>query len=81
MTPDERAAFRRFVRTHHPDVGGDPEVFRAGLERFRARTHDDDRFDAPIVFVSNRERRRQAVERLIRKLRKVRNGRPHRRVQ
>ena len=29
----DRAAFRAWVRTHHPDVGGDPEEFRAGLER------------------------------------------------
>lgn len=30
------ARFRAFARRHHPDVGGDPEVFRAGLEAFRA---------------------------------------------
>jgi hypothetical protein len=34
MTPEERAAFRAFVREHHPDRGGDPEVFAAGLARF-----------------------------------------------
>ncbi|WP_433803599.1 hypothetical protein [Actinomycetospora sp. CA-084318] len=28
--------FRAFVRRHHPDVGGDPEVFRRGLAAFRA---------------------------------------------
>jgi hypothetical protein len=32
---DERAAFRAFVRAHHPDLGGDPEVFRAGLAAYR----------------------------------------------
>ncbi|WP_326834391.1 hypothetical protein VSH64_05610 [Amycolatopsis rhabdoformis] len=31
----EKAAYRQFVRTHHPDAGGDPEVFRAGLEQFQ----------------------------------------------
>ncbi|MEV6642215.1 hypothetical protein [Amycolatopsis sp. NPDC051371] len=31
-----RAAFRAFVRAHHPDVGGDPAQFAAGLARFRA---------------------------------------------
>lgn len=36
LTPEQRAAYRSFVRTHHPDRGGDPEVFRAGLARFRA---------------------------------------------
>jgi hypothetical protein len=30
------ARFRAFARRHHPDVGGDPEAFRAGLEAFRA---------------------------------------------
>lgn len=33
---DERAAFRAFVREHHPDRGGDPDAFVAGLTRFRA---------------------------------------------
>lgn len=35
MSPDERAAYRAFVREHHPDRGGDPEVFVAGLAGFR----------------------------------------------
>jgi len=30
---DDRRAFRAFVRRHHPDVGGDPAVFRDGLAR------------------------------------------------
>jgi hypothetical protein len=30
------ARFRAFARRHHPDVGGDPEVFRLGLAAFRA---------------------------------------------
>jgi hypothetical protein len=25
---------REFIRAHHPDRGGDPEVFMAGLRRF-----------------------------------------------
>lgn len=29
-----RQAFREFVRTHHPDHGGDPVAFQAGLELF-----------------------------------------------
>jgi hypothetical protein len=36
LTDEERAAFRAFVREHHPDRGGDPEVFVAGMARFRA---------------------------------------------
>jgi len=56
----ERAAFRAFVREHHPDRGGDPEVFTAGLTRFRAGSPtppavpldpDDRRYDAPVVVV------------------------------
>ena len=34
-TPEQRAAFRAFVRRHHPDVGGDPETFRRGVAAFR----------------------------------------------
>ncbi|HVV08883.1 hypothetical protein [Amycolatopsis sp.] len=47
----DKAAYRRFVRTHHPDVGGDPEVFAAGVRRFQAAR---ERPDAPIVFVTRR---------------------------
>ncbi|WP_181779665.1 hypothetical protein [Pseudonocardia pini] len=55
MTPQDRAAldraaFRAFVREHHPDRGGDPEVFAAGMARFREPPADP-RFDAPVVFV------------------------------
>ena len=31
---DGRSAFRAFVRVHHPDRGGDPGAFVAGLRRF-----------------------------------------------
>ncbi|OZM71069.1 hypothetical protein CFN78_21585 [Amycolatopsis antarctica] len=34
---ESRAAFRAFVRANHPDVGGDPEEFAAGLRRLRAQ--------------------------------------------
>lgn len=35
VAPHEvRAAFRRFARLHHPDRGGDPETFQAGLEAY-----------------------------------------------
>ncbi|MDL5156612.1 hypothetical protein [Actinomycetospora termitidis] len=60
--------FRAFVRRHHPDVGGDPETFRRGVEAFRAGRpssgattpdppawhvpDDDPRLDAPVVAVS-----------------------------
>lgn len=53
-----RSALRAFVRTHHPDVGGDPVAFREGLAAHRAAATrsirpdaDDPRLDAPIVVV------------------------------
>lgn len=65
MDEARRRAYREFIRTHHPDVGGDPAVFAAGLAEFRAappaggtfseRWPDwvapgDRRLDADIVF-------------------------------
>ena len=52
---DDRAAFREFVRAHHPDVGGDPAVFAEGLARFRAgKSEVDSRYDAPVSFTARR---------------------------
>jgi hypothetical protein len=54
VNEQERAAFRAFVRENHPDRGGDPEVFAAGLARFREADQDaidDARFDAPVEVV------------------------------
>ena len=33
-----RAAFRRFAAAHHPDRGGDPDRFRAGVDAYRRLT-------------------------------------------
>ncbi len=33
--PEVTEAFRRFARVHHPDRGGDPRRFRAGVEAYR----------------------------------------------
>jgi hypothetical protein len=54
VNEEERAAYRAFVREHHPDRGGDPEAFVAGLARFReaARPEDDARYDAPVEVVA-----------------------------
>jgi hypothetical protein len=41
MTSDEaarRRAVRAWARSHHPDRGGDPAVFAAGLAALRAGT-------------------------------------------
>jgi hypothetical protein len=54
VNEQERAAYRAFVRENHPDRGGDPEVFAAGLARFRESEQDpmdDARFDAPVEVV------------------------------
>jgi hypothetical protein len=32
MTRDQRAQRREFIRSHHPDHGGDTETFRIGLD-------------------------------------------------
>ncbi|GAA4303679.1 hypothetical protein GCM10023148_58170 [Actinokineospora soli] len=39
--------YRDFIRRNHPDRGGDPAVFAAGLAELRARR--DARYDAPVV--------------------------------
>jgi len=62
--PEERRAFRAFVRVSHPDVGGDPAAFAAGLAAFGrgavparrpsaccSPTGRDPRFDAPVIVV------------------------------
>lgn len=36
-TPRTAKEFRDFARLHHPDRGGDPEVFAAGVAAYRAR--------------------------------------------
>jgi hypothetical protein len=50
----ERAAYRAFVREHHPDRGGDPDAFVAGLARFREAhpAADDPRWDRPVEIVT-----------------------------
>lgn len=78
MTPEERAEFREFVRTHHPDRGGDPEVFMAGLARFSARTEPPAqaaRYDAPIEVVASLPVPVKVAVALIRTLRWHRNQR------
>ncbi len=66
MSPDpstdaERAAFRAFVREHHPDRGGDPAAFAAGLARFgrgaadprpAPAAEDTRRYDRPVEVVA-----------------------------
>ncbi|MBE9373019.1 hypothetical protein IQ251_01025 [Saccharopolyspora sp. HNM0983] len=63
--PATRAAIRAFARTHHPDVGGDPDVFAAGLAELRGERAD--RADAPITAVEDRSRLRRALARVLRR--------------
>ncbi len=87
MNEQERAAFRAFVRDHHPDRGGDPDFFVAGMDRFRAAEEsraaaepgadgaDEARFDAPIEVVARLPGPVRVAVALIRTLRWHRNRR------
>ncbi|QIZ36778.1 hypothetical protein FDZ84_21610 [Saccharopolyspora sp. ASAGF58] len=59
-----RAAIRAFVRANHPDVGGDPEAFVAGLAELRDR-RPCDRYNAPVVVVH----RPRGIQGLVRRMR------------
>jgi hypothetical protein len=85
-TPEERAAYRAFVREHHPDRGGDPDAFIAGLARFREDPHQDDpgrddprwddpRWDAPVEVVPALPLPTRVVVALIRTIRRQRRRR------
>jgi hypothetical protein len=75
MSPELRAQYRAFVRDHHPDRGGDPDYFVAGLARFRAGPPgavppaDDPRWDAPVEIVSPLPLPTRVVVAMIRTLR------------
>lgn len=43
---------REFIRAHHPDRGGDPEVFAAGLRSFDAVREADWPLPLPGVVVA-----------------------------
>jgi hypothetical protein len=59
-TPQE---FRRFVARHHPDRGGDPTTFAAGVSAYRER---QGRGRAPVVFYRRASRRRRLLHHLLR---------------
>lgn len=85
LSPQQRAAYRSFVRTHHPDRGGDPEVFVAGLAHYRdlaagappAPVREPDRFDAPVEIVRDLPLPTRVLVALIRTI----HRRRHRRVE
>ncbi len=57
-TPEE---FRRFVFVHHPDRGGNPETFAAGVAAFRQH---GSRPASPVVFYRKRTVLAQLLEQL-----------------
>lgn len=73
---EQRAAYRRWIRDNHPDLGGDPEAFATGLARYRAVLRGDpgparhNPYHAPVVIVPNSHRRRRRLARLWRRLRR-----------
>ncbi len=83
MSPEQRAAYRAFIRDHHPDRGGDPEYFVAGLARLRAgpaaspeaTQSDRARYDAPIEIVTPLPLPTRVVIALIRTMRRQRERR------
>lgn len=84
-----RAEFRAFVRTHHPDRGGDPDAFVAGMARFAANRPPavpapppvppaddlDPRFDRPVEFTTPYPLPMRVAIALIRTVRKQRADR------
>jgi hypothetical protein len=66
---NDRGAFAAWVRAHHPDVGGDPAEFAAGLMRWRAAAGAPGVVAPVCVF-----RSRHGLWRLARWLRRRRRG-------
>jgi hypothetical protein len=62
---------RDFIREHHPDRGGDPDVFIAGLNSFRP---DHDPYAEPLPRVSGVRRRPWPVRLAAAAARRVRYG-------
>ena len=59
---DMTEAFRRFALRHHPDRGGDPDTFQAGVDAYR-RLQGARRAPANVTF---HRRRRAGVPTLVR---------------
>lgn len=90
MDEQERAAYRAFVREHHPDRGGDPQFFVAGLARFRTgesspgadppatRADETARHDVPVEVVASLSLPMRVAIALIRT---ARQRRDHRRAE
>lgn len=59
--PRTREEFRRFVLTHHPDRGGDPATFAAGVTAWRRQQSTP---TAPVFFYRKRTILAQLCEQL-----------------
>jgi hypothetical protein len=72
--PASAQEFRRFVARHHPDRGGDPEVFLEGVRAWRDRQAGV----ASVVFYRKRSVKARLLHRLRILLRRPsrRRGRP-----
>jgi hypothetical protein len=80
---DDSSEYWAFIRANHPDVGGDPEVFMAGLRQWQAArggrgapepSRPGDRFDGPISFFRTRPGVSGEVERFTRWWERRRHG-------
>ena len=63
---DVTAAYRRFALRHHPDRGGDPERFAAGVEAYHRLLSRPAAARADVVF---HRRSRPGLSRLLRRAR------------
>ena len=66
---EQRARRREFIRSHHPDSGGDPVIFMAGLDRFDGEPGGRSALAAsPVVVVPHRAWPVRLMAALIRRL-------------
>jgi hypothetical protein len=71
-----RAQRREFIRNHHPDRGGDPAEFLAGLRRFDPPPSEPtDGSTPPIVITANQRWPVSAVSSALRRIRRRRRPR------
>jgi hypothetical protein len=73
--PQLRAERRAFIRDHHPDRGGDPDEFIAGLRRLAGSPND------PAVPVYAYRSRRMSPTRWLHRIRARWAGTPPRRLK
>ena len=67
---NQRARRREFIRSHHPDSGGDPLIFISGLDRFDGEPGGRSGLHRPrVVVVPHRGWAVRLMAALIRRLR------------